>query len=189
MSTDRPFIDTLIDELDANRAMFEALCVALTPDRLVRPVPQQRWTVADHLAHIASYDQLAIAYLSGIGPSPADSAHTDGDAWNDAEVARRAGRPTEVHLGEMESLRFRSLALLRELRPARLDDTVFFPGDARRAAGHIPLRLWLDAWSRHDMIHAQAILRALPELDGADFQSWLQDDPVLDALQREGPQP
>jgi hypothetical protein len=183
MPTPPPFIDTLIDELDANRAMFEALCVALTPARLPRPVPQQRWSVADHLAHVASYDQLAI------GPTPADSAHTDADAWNDAEVARRAGRPTEVHLGEMESLRSRSLALLRELRPARLDDTVFFPGDARRGPGHIPLRLWLDAWSRHDMIHAHAILRALPELDSADFQAWFQDDPVLDALQREGPPP
>ncbi len=36
------------------------------------------------------------------------------------------------------------------------------------------------------MIHAREMLTALPELAAsADFQSWLAEDPLLDALERE----
>ena len=177
----------LVDELEANRAMFEALCLACRGERLERPVPAGRWTVHEHLAHIASYDELAAGLLLG-GGREAETALSspDSETWNEAQVAPRAGRSLDMLLDEMTGLRERSAGLLEQQTDERLGVEIYFSGDIRRAAGMISLRLWLESWSRHDMVHARWILAALPELGtNADYQSWLADDPVLDALERE----
>ena len=59
-----PAIEDLVDELEANRAMFTALCLACGPDDVVRVGADDRWAVRDHVAHVASYDQLAIGHLA-----------------------------------------------------------------------------------------------------------------------------
>ncbi len=180
-------ISGLVDELEANRAMFEALCIACRENHLERIVPDGHWTVAEHIAHVASYDGLAIQHLRAPEAAEAsDPTGPDADAWNEAQVARRAGRTPEMLLDEMEALRERSLPLVHSLTTTGLGREIFFPGDSRRTPATIPLRLWLDRWSKHDMIHARAILSALPEIGASpDFQSWLADDPLLEALERE----
>ena len=113
-----PVVRALIDELEANRSIFEALCVACGRLQMGRIVPGGRWTVLEHVAHVASYDALAIqqiehARLLQAGPSnPVDEAVApngpalpDADVWNEAEVARRAGRTTQMHVAEMEGMR------------------------------------------------------------------------------------
>ena len=60
-------VNVVIDELEANRAMFEALCQACQGERLERAVPSGHWTVQDHLAHVASFDELAVGLLRGDG--------------------------------------------------------------------------------------------------------------------------
>jgi hypothetical protein len=192
-----PVVRALIDELEANRSMFEALCVACRGSDLERTAPDGEWTVLEHIAHLASYDVLAIrqvehARLVQAGASspeeaglPDAPALPEGDAWNEAQVARRAGRSLAVHLGEMEGLRQRVLPLVDGLNARALAREVQFPGDAQRNPGAVPLRLWLERWSKHDMIHAREMLQAIPEIGASsDFRSWLADDPLLEALHR-----
>ena len=177
-------MDRLIDELEANRAMFVGLCQALAGE-LARAVPGGHWSVGDHVAHIAAYDRIAIHHLSsrviGMDPRP----QMDSNDWNESEVRQRAGRTLTALLGEMEDLRAGALALLTTLAEPDLERHVWFPGDGRRSAGDVPLRLWLERWSKHDMIHARKLLHALPHLAASrDFQSWLSGDPLLEALAR-----
>ena len=177
-------VDRLSEELEANRAMFVALCRALTGE-LARPVPGGHWSVGDHIAHIAAYDRLAIHHLAsrvvGMDPRP----QMDSDGWNESEVRQRAGRTLPALLSEMGESRAGAMALLTAVSEPDLQRHVWFPGDARRAAGDVPLRLWLERWSKHDMIHARDLLRALPALGtNRDFQSWLSGDPLLEALAR-----
>lgn len=179
----------LLEELEANRAMFGALCRACSEEWLARPLPGGRWTVGDHIAHIGSYDQLAVHHLSP--PAARDSlmegaAALATDAWNEIEVQRRAGMGRATLLAEMAERRAESLRLLGGLAAADLQRDVYFPGDAQRTAGTVPLRLWLQRWSKHDMLHALAMLRAIPELEAhPDFQAWLADDPLLEAVERQ----
>lgn len=183
-------IEALVDELQANRAMFGALCRACNAEQMQRMTAAGRWTVLDQVAHVASYDRLAIRHLTeraGI-PASSDGSMEGGgaDAWNEVEVRRRQGRTSAALLAEMGDLREESLALLGAMRDDELGGDVFFPGDSRRSAVTVPLRLWLQRWSKHDMVHALAMLQAVAELaEHSDFQSWLRDDPVLNALGRE----
>lgn len=183
-------IEALVDELQANRAMFTALCRACNAEQMQRMTAAGRWTVLDQVAHVASYDRLAIRHLTEPAGIPASSDGSmeggDADAWNEVEVRRRQGRTSAALLAEMGDLREESLALLGAMRDDELGGDVFFPGDSRRSAVTVPLRLWLQRWSKHDMVHALAMLQAVAELaEHSDFQSWLRDDPVLNALGRE----
>lgn len=180
----------IVEELEANRAMFEALVRACRPPSLERRVPNGDWTVAEVVAHVAAADLLTIRQLTtllGVEPAagrrepPVEPGH-DLDAWNLTQVQRRAGRTAEALLAEMEGHREEALRLLRLLPEGAGAREVPYPGDRQRAGGQVPLRLWLQAWSKHDMVHARDILRALPELGrSSDFQSWLADEPLLEA--------
>lgn len=174
----------LIEELEANRAMFVALCLAAEA-RFGERMEADRWSIGDHVAHIASYDQLALHYLApSVAPSPAEGDQ-DADDWNAQQVRMRVGRSRMSLVAEMAERRADCLTLLERLPAAQLRRGVWFPGEARRAAGAVPLRLWLERWSKHDMVHARAVLRASPTLGAAaDFENWLRDDPVLEALDR-----
>ena len=181
-------ITATIEELEANRAMLTALIRCCPAEQIDRPVPESAWRVRDYLAHLAVADQIATAYLRAARAGEDGAAATQGrnlDQWNGAEVRQRAGRSVPVLLAEMESRREQSVALLAAFDDADLDHAIYFPGDARRSPGPIPLRLWLQAWSKHDMLHARDLLRALPSLAAhADFQAWLADEPFLDAINR-----
>lgn len=181
-------IAAAVEELEANRAMLTALVRCCPAEQIDRPVPESAWRVRDYIAHLAAADLIAAAYLRSARSGENGAAATQGrrlDQWNGAEVRQRAGRSVPVLLAEMESRREQSVALLAELDDADLDHEIYFPGDARRSPGPIPLRLWLRAWSKHDLLHARDILRALPALAAhADFQAWLADDPFLDAVNR-----
>ncbi len=182
-----------LDELEANRAMFTALARACAPEQLRRPLRNSHWTVANSIAHLAAYDLVAVWYVTaatGRAPAaaqlvPSIDASFDPDAWNESAVRQRAGRGVESLLAEMVSLREQTAALLIALTAEVLTRKIYFPGDARRGAGWIPLRLWLQGWSKHDMVHAQVILDTIPELrQNADFRAWLAEEPILDALGR-----
>ena len=181
-------ITATIEELEANRAMLTALIRCCPAEQIDRPVPASAWRVRDYIAHLAAADQIAAAYLRAARSGENGAEATQGrnlDQWNGAEVRQRAGHSVPVLLAEMESRREQSVALLAALNDVVLDHEIYFPGDARRSPGPIPLRLWLQAWSKHDLLHARDILQALPSLAAhADFQAWLTDDPLLDAINR-----
>jgi len=181
-------LTALLEEADANRAMLQALCRFLAPEDLGRRGPADSWSVGNHVAHLAAADRRALLHLA---PALAatlfeDDSALDLDAWNQREVQRRRTRTPGALRAEMADLRAQVLTLLTALAPEDLDHEVFFPGDARRDAGPVPLGLWLHQWAKHDLIHARAILRAVPALAAhPDFRAWSLDDPVVDAIERE----
>ena len=132
-----------------------------------------------------AYDQVALHQLApSVAPAPSDDDQ-DGDAWERAAGADAGGRSRLSLVGEMTQRRSDCLALLSRLPEKELRGAVWFPGEARRSAGSVPLRLWLERWSKHDMVHGRAILRATTTLGPqSDFENWLRDDPVLEALDR-----
>lgn len=177
-------IARLCEELEANRSMFVALCTA-AEDRFAQSIADDQWSVGEQVAHIAAFDQIALHHLAPTVATLPPGAKVDGDAWNGREVRRRAGRTRQSLVGEMAERRAECDALLTRLPAKELRRSVRFPGDARRSAGRVPLRLWLEQWSKHDMIHGRAILQATSGLPGeSDFENWLRDDPVLEALER-----
>ena len=189
-------IGELIEDLQANRAMFVALCVASGTERMSMRAADDRWSVREHIAHVAAHDHLTIAYLTAALRSEGTALQpdqpvggtdlADNDSLNETEVQKRAGRSRSALLTEMMEARMHTLALLRGVQTDDLDRQIYFSGDARRSPGLIPLRLWLQQFSKHDMLHAHAILRAIPALaDHPDFRAWLADDPVLEAIVRE----
>jgi hypothetical protein len=177
-------ITRLLEELEANRAMFAALCLAVET-RFKDRAERDAWCIGDHVAHLASYDQVALHQLApGVAPPPSDDDQ-DADAWNAQQVRMRVGRSRLSLVGEMTQRRSDCLTLLSRLPEKELRRAVWFPGEARRSAGSVPLRLWLERWSKHDMVHGRAILRATTTLGPqSDFENWLRDDPVLEALDR-----
>ncbi len=185
------FIKNLVDELDANRAMFTALCLACDPQYMLRTNSSDNWKVQDHLSHIASYDQITISHFSQRDDSYPDAQRlkfntdNDHDSWNEIEIRTRKNQGIKMRLEEMKLFRKRSLELLTSATEKTLTNEVYFPGDFRRKAGMVPLKLWLRYWSKHDMLHAQAILQSVPEFRvNSDFQSWLEGDPFLEAVNR-----
>ena len=186
----------ILDELDANRAMFLALCQLLRTQQLARRSPPDRWSVTDHIAHLAAYDQRAVGYFASVPLAVADVAETLAaadaagtlDEWNAAQVLERSGQPLTTLLAEMGNRREQSTLLLRALRPQDLDREIVVPRDARRDSVRIPLLLWMRQWSKHDMLHARAMLRILDDLAAhLDLRAWLNDDPLVDAMERERP--
>ena len=89
------------------------------------------WSVKDILAHLASYELLLVdicaPYLDG-GPTPClDRLLEQGDGFNDAEVAARAGRTAEQVLVEYTAAQARAAALVARI-----------PIERRRQAGLLP---------------------------------------------------
>ena len=144
-------IERLLEELEANRSMFVALCVAVE-DAFVHPVPDDRWSVGDQVAHIAAFDQVALRHLAPAIATAPPGAELDSDEWNAREVRRRAGRTRQSLVGEMAERRAECVTLLTRLPAKELRRSVRFPGDAKRSAGRVPLRLWLEQWSKVHML-------------------------------------
>jgi hypothetical protein len=179
----------LVDELEANRSMFEALVRACRPSALEREAQASGWAVGEIVAHVAASDLLTIRQLTTLLEVQSETARLQPpvepglnlDDWNLEQVRTRAGQTLEALLAEMEAHRIEALDLLRLLPEGAGAHEVPYPADRSRAGGRVPLRLWLKAWSKHDMVHGRDIMRALPELGRSlDFQSWLAGEPLLE---------
>ena len=58
-----------------------------------------------------------------------------------------------------------------------------FPGDHKRAAGDLPLNLFLAGWAQHDVMHVADMIKALPErADDPEIKRWL-DNPFVAGYQ------
>ncbi len=89
------------------------------------------WSIRDILAHIASYEQVLddiAESLGGARETPALDRMISGEgAWNDDEVARRAGRSPDELVDEYHSAFERALDLLSAI-----------PSERWTAAGILP---------------------------------------------------
>lgn len=179
-------MQTVIDTIRVNRERFEAFCYSLSDEQLQRPVPGSTWIVRDFAAHLGTLDTALTRWFAAAGDgTPVDSSRTlegapfDVDAFNDAQVAERRSWPLERVFEEAARNRAPLIAALERLSDEQIDRPMHFQGDAKRKSADLPLRLFLAGWAQHDPIHANDMLKALPELrEDAQLQAWI-DNPFV----------
>lgn len=161
-------VDAVIAKIAAERTRFEAFCRALSDEELARAVPQSSWLVRDYISHLATIDGPVRAWFGAmLDGEPTTRTGDDGRTWdvdrfNDAEVAARRERSVEQILAEAAVERALMVEQVRRFTPAHLAASVRFGGDSKRPPSVVMLGQYLRGWARHDVIHVQDMLRALP---------------------------
>ena len=94
MTSDSATKEQLLAQIRDGYNTFGALLRSVRPGDQLRPLGD--WTVAEHVAHIASWEQLALAVVTGIEPHEAmgitaEEWSRDTDGINQALHARHAG--------------------------------------------------------------------------------------------------
>jgi hypothetical protein len=156
-----------VERARARRWQLEALVAAIPEGYWDRRAPGDDWSARDHLAHLATVDQLVVELLDALrqgqqawlgGPEPAALERRREDAR-----LRVRGEPTGVLLATMRAERGRALAALRSSPATLLDGTVRVASvlDAWGRATSWSLRAYLASWIEHDDLHAEAIRRAI----------------------------
>ena len=189
----------VIDEIGRHREQFERWCRSLSEEELGRPVPDSNWRVQDFISHLATIDTTVSVWFAAIadgsGLESAMEGHPDEDkagegerfeidTWNDAQVAERRDWSLDQIFAEATQTRVAIVRQLARLGDTELDSTIQFGGDSKRAASAIKLIDYLTGWAKHDPIHVNDMIRALPERrQDADVRSWL-DDPVVGGIAR-----
>lgn len=183
-----PDVATVVQELDAHRARFEAFCRSLSEEQLRRPVPRSTWIVKDFISHLATIDGPVGEMFRTIheggdpGPRNPDGGRFDVDHWNDSQVAKRRERTVEEILAEAATARALLHERLAALTAEDIEREIRFGGDSKRPPASIRLIQYLRGWCKHDPMHAFDMLRALPELHSPELDAWF-DDPVIRGYQ------
>ncbi len=163
-----------------NRRKFEEFCYSLSEEELARPVPDSTWIVKDFATHLATLDTLLDEFLGVVERGgqidmsrDSQGAAFDLDAWNDAQVAARRGRPIAELFAEAETNRAKLIETLGRLDEEQIGRPMHYT-DSKHGAADFPLKAFLVGWAQHDPMHAADMLKALPErADDADLKAWL----------------
>jgi hypothetical protein len=177
-------VDALLAEMAHHRVRFEAFCRSLTSEELATPVPDAPWTVADYIAHLATIEALInpwLAAMAGVAGIPAPEVPPptpfDLDDWNEAIVARRAGRSLDEVFEEAAENRQRYADILGALTDRQLEMEIPFGGDRRvidLPPVMKPLLTVLTSVALHDPMHTLDMLRAIPQRrDDPGVSEWL----------------
>ncbi|MGE3075861.1 MAG: DinB family protein [Dehalococcoidia bacterium] len=183
-----PAVQQVIDELDAHRERFEALCRSLSEEELARPVPKSTWIVRDFIAHLATIDVpvgemfRAMHAAEDAGLRNADGGKFEVDGWNDRQVEKRRTLTVDEVLAEAEQTRAELKKHMVVLTEEDLARTMKFGGDSKRPPSEFPFGAYLRGWCKHDPMHALDMSRALPERQAA-LAPWF-DDPVIQGYQK-----
>ncbi len=180
----------VIDSIVQHREKFVSFCRLLSEEELARPVPESTWVVKDFISHLTTLDpemtrsfKAAAAGRPDEATRPADGSPFDLDAFNDAQVAERRGRPLERILDEASRNRAALIETLGGLTDEDIAQVVHFRGDAKRSPADLPLRAFLLGWSMQDPIHAADMLKALPgRANDPELAAWV-DHPVVKGYQ------
>ena len=83
------------------------------------------WSLAEHVGHIADWQELAAVYTAraiDTGEWPSDRDYDDGnfDTWNESRRDRGRPSPRNEIVARLTAARTRLLALARELTPATI---------------------------------------------------------------------
>ena len=94
MTSDSATKEQLLARIRDGYNTFGALLRSIRPGDQLRPLGD--WTVAEHVAHLASWEQLALAVLTGVAPHEAmgisaDDWTRDTDGINEALHSLHAG--------------------------------------------------------------------------------------------------
>lgn len=119
-----------------------------------------RWSVRLTLAHVGSaqWSHLEVAQRLVAG-EPVDLPGFELDAWNNAQVAKRADWPAEKILADLEAAQQATLTFLKGLDAAKLAITGAHP-----ALGEVSVGQVLRIISVHDGMHRRDVLCLLREM-------------------------
>ena len=96
MTSETATKETLLARIRDGYNMFASLLRGIRPGDQARPLDDGGWSVAEHVAHLASWEQLALAVLTGGQPYEAmgisaEEWQQDTDGINDALQRKHAG--------------------------------------------------------------------------------------------------
>lgn len=185
-------IAAIIDEITRHRERFERWCRSLSREELARPVPGSDWVVKDFISHLATIDQtvsrwfLAIADGGDLNTATAtpQGERFDIDRWNNEQAARLRSASLDEIFAEAARTRAEVVSALSRMTDEQLDATIHFAGDRKRPPRDVVFYRYLVGWAKHDPIHVNDMIRALPERrDDAIVREWL-DDPEVGGVAR-----
>ncbi|GAB4326052.1 MAG: hypothetical protein Kow0010_08940 [Dehalococcoidia bacterium] len=185
-------IAAIIDEITVHRERFERWCRSLSEEELARPVPGSEWVVKDFISHLATIDQTVSRWFAAIAAGGDLNTATgtpegdrfDIDRWNNEQVVRLRGATLDEIFAIAARTRAEVVSALAQFTDEALDASVHFGGDSKRPAREVVLGRYLAGWAKHDPIHVNDMIRALPERRGdAVVREWL-DDPEVGGIAR-----
>ena len=137
MTSETATREALVASIRDGYNMFASLLRGIRPGDQARPLDDGGWSVAEHVAHLASWEQLALAVLTGGQPNQAmgitvEEWQQDTDGINDALQRKHAGISfedarslwQEVHASLMAAIEASTDAELTRPLGASADDTV-----------------------------------------------------------------
>ena len=116
------------------------------------------WTYGNILAHVAANDlrpQTRLRAILGEGDEAEMRAILQTDAWNQARVDERRGRPVRQLVDELATNRYQTLKLLARMRPEHLAATISFASGEK-----VSLPDYVEHIGRHETIHAGQLVPA-----------------------------
>lgn len=152
-ATDAPVKQELLHQMRVARQTLLTAIDGLDPDTEVTP---GGWRVHDVLGHIASWDREALAAIQAFIANDIPYLTPEFEtitAWNEKEVARKAGWPPEQVRLDFQMVRVELEQALRQLDEALLSAEVTLPW---HRAGTIRDLFYITC-VEHDREHAEAI--------------------------------
>lgn len=116
----------LLAEINAAWAALNETLDAMTADQLTGPTDAAGWTVKDHMAHMAAWDDWAIALLDGVpgweglGVSETIYFEGDEDTTNEAIRQRYAGKSAAAVRADLLTAHERVMDRLEALSEAQV---------------------------------------------------------------------
>jgi hypothetical protein len=152
-----------LQRIEASRSELDRLVSSLQPADFDRAI-DDGWTIKDHLAHIACWEEEVVAIFAGIPRYeslglPADSPIlTDTDAINGIFRGRWSQASTEGILGHYGETHRRLLVLLHALGDADLESPISRFVPMPEAVADHPVFGWVEGntWEHYDE-HTAAI--------------------------------
>ncbi len=173
-----PELQVLLDRAAVRRAILDGLLDVIPTSDWGRRAEGDAWTIENHIQHLATIEALTIETIAGV-------VRDEHEAWAGGTErvadlmearARSMARVEELEPGELRARMAESRAAMMRavagLEPQQLDATVRIAGltDSWGRPAGMSLRVYLRAWTEHDMEHDAAIRRALqapPDLSTA----------------------
>jgi uncharacterized damage-inducible protein DinB len=120
-----------------------------------------RWSARQTLAHVGSaqWDHLQVAQRL-IAGEPVTLSDFDLDAWNAAQVAKRASWPVAQLLADLEAAHLQTLCFLASLDAQKLSITGTHP-----ALGEVSVGQVLRVIALHDSLHRRDVVQLVREMN------------------------
>lgn len=157
-----PELAAVVQEADANRAIYEQFCRSLSRDELETVIPGMTWRLKDYIAHLATIDIFVADWFEHLAdgrpwrPRADDGSAFNIDAWNEVRIQERFDASLDGLFDEAARLRARLWAAVGRFSAEVLGADFDFRGRT------ITQLRYLQLWTAHDPAHTVDMLRGLP---------------------------